>query len=337
MWNVLGNQVSVVNDPANADAGNQFLALANGTVSSTLPTVAGQTYVLTFRYRGPGIVGWWRAENNTNDSSGFGNNAVSAPNITYQAGKVGQAFNFNGSSSSVTIGPSASLAVSNLTFEGWIYPTTSQYEPIIDYGGPGQGSAAHLWINGSGLSTIPGAIYANLRPNANVAITSSGGIVPANAWSHIAFTYNLATATEYLYYNGGQVQVNVATPDIPPSIGEPVNLGWRNNAEALNGTRYAGLMDEISIYNRALSASEIKAIYQNGSAGKFDSGEPNPQSLAEAQVSINGGSPTTLFGNDSAWQTETIVFTATRNATPLQIASVEPGMLLDSFSLSRPA
>ena len=334
VWNVLGNQVSVVNDPANADAGNQFLALANGTVSSTLPTVAGQTYVLTFRYRGPGIVGWWRAENNTNDSSGFGNNAVSAPNITYQAGKVGQAFNFNGSSSSVTIGPSASLAVSNLTFEGWIYPTTSQYEPIIDYGGPGQGSAAHLWINGSGLSTIPGAIYANLRPNANVAITSSGGIVPANAWSHIAFTYNLATATEYLYYNGGQVQVNVATPDIPPSIGEPVNLGWRNNAEALNGTRYAGLMDEISIYNRALSASEIKAIYQNGSAGKFDSGEPNPQSLAEAQVSINGGTPTTLLGNDSAWQTKTIVFTATQNATPLQIASVEPGMLLDSFSLS---
>ena len=74
-WTVTSNQVSVVTDPANAYAGSNFLALASGTIFTNLPTVAGNTYTLTFAYRGPGIAGWWRAENNTNDSIG-GNNGI---------------------------------------------------------------------------------------------------------------------------------------------------------------------------------------------------------------------------------------------------------------------
>ena len=45
-------------------SGSNFLALANGVISNTLPTVAGNTYIFTFAYRGPGIAGWWRGENN---------------------------------------------------------------------------------------------------------------------------------------------------------------------------------------------------------------------------------------------------------------------------------
>ena len=82
-------------------------------------------------------------------------------------------------------------------------------------------------------------------------------------------------------------------------------------------------MDETSIYNRALSASEIQAIYTNsvfgnvqGGNGKFDPNEfpVSPLlSLAEAQVSVNGGTPATFFGNNTTWQTKTVVFTATQN------------------------
>jgi hypothetical protein len=92
-WSVLNNQVSVVNDPTTADAGNNFLALANGTISNTLPTVAGQAYVLTFHYRGPGIAGWWRGESNALDSSGNNNNGVLTGGVTYTNGEVDQAFN----------------------------------------------------------------------------------------------------------------------------------------------------------------------------------------------------------------------------------------------------
>ena len=109
-WNVVSNQVSVVNDPLNSQAGNQFLALASGSISCTLPTVAGVTNILKFAYRGPGIVGWWRAENNANDNVN-GNNATNFQGITYSGGEVGQAFQFDGSTSRITVPASTSLAV----------------------------------------------------------------------------------------------------------------------------------------------------------------------------------------------------------------------------------
>ena len=99
-----------------------------------------------------------------------------------------------------------------------------------------------------------------------------------------------------------------------------------------------GLVDEVSIYNRALSASEIKAIYQAGAAGKFDPdifiSSPS-SSLAEANVTV-GGSSMNFVGNNTNWQEETVTFMATQTNTPLVISGIEPGMLLDSFTVSSP-
>ncbi len=94
-WIVTSNQVSIVTDPANAYAGNNFLALASGTILTNLSTVAGRSYTLTFAYRGPGIAGWWRGENNTSDSIGNGNNATTVQAITYTNGEVSNAFRFD--------------------------------------------------------------------------------------------------------------------------------------------------------------------------------------------------------------------------------------------------
>ena len=91
---------------------------------------------------------------------------------------------------------------------------------------------------------------------------------------------------------------------------------------------------ESSVYNRPLSDSEILAIYQKGSAGKYDTSAPSiAQGLAEAQVTLNGTPQPVFFGNNITWQTNTITFTATQPSTPLQISGIEPGMLLDAFSL----
>ena len=107
--------------------------------------------------------------------------------------------------------------------------------------------------------------------------------------------------------------------------------------------QFPGRVDETSIYNRALSASEIQAIYNNsvfgnvqGGNGKFDPNEfplSARQSLAEAQISVNGGAPTMLLG-DNTWQSYTVSFKATQTSTPLQIQGIEPGMLLDAASVT---
>jgi len=338
-WKVLTNQVSVVADPINAYGGSNFLALASGVISNTLPTVAGTAYTFTFAYRGPGIAGWWRSENNTNDSIN-GNNPTAVSNITFTAGEVGRAFVYNGSTSKITVPASTSLAVSNVTMEAWVFPTTlNQPLPVIDYGGAGQLSAIFLWLNTTGGNSVnPGGFFA-IERNASgggIEVDEPNPVVTVNQWNHVAFTVNTRTLTGILYCNGIPVVINTASPPLVPSSFEDVNLGYRNSASSegfQRGARFIGNLDEASIYNRPLSASEIKAIYAKGTAGKFDPGvfSTSPsQSLAEAQISVNGQTPTTFLGNNTSWQVKTITFTATQNGTPVQISGIEPGMLLDA-------
>ena len=339
------NQVSLVNDPLNAYQGNNLLALASGSLSTSLPTVPGQTYSVTFAYRGPGIAAWWRAEDNANDSVN-GNNATTVQNIAYPNGEVGKALQFDGSTSLITVPASASLAVSNLTLEAWIFQTDQNTgRPIIDYGGAGQSANIHLWVNtGGGNSVYPGGLHALLRNI--VEVDDNNPVVKLNQWNHVAFTANfkgrLNTATGILYCNGVPVMTNTASGSLLSSF-EPVNLGYRNSATTESfqtaGVRFLGNMDEASIYNRPLSDSEIKAIYNLGTAGKFDPAVFNTspaQSLAEIKVSLTGQASATINGNNTNWQTYTATFTATTNTTTLSLTGLEPGMLLGPLVTTSP-
>ena len=55
-------------------------------------------------------------------------------------------------------------------------------------------------------------------------------------------------------------------------------------------------------------------------------------SLAKAQVLVNGATNLVFFGNNTNWQIEKVTFTATGNSTPIVIAGLEPGMLLDAVT-----
>ncbi|HAO79836.1 MAG TPA: hypothetical protein DCQ92_12850, partial [Verrucomicrobia subdivision 3 bacterium] len=332
-WTVINNQVTVIADPTLAYAGSNLLALADGVISNTLPTVVGQTYTLSYAYRGPGAVGMWRGETNANDSI-YGNNPTNVQSITYPNGKVGKAFGFDGSTSLITIPPSTNLAVASVTIDSWIYPTTTTFEPIVEYGGAFQFTTIAFWVNGWGLTPAPGTLYGQIRPS-NPTMHSAAGIVPQNTWSHVAYTFNAGTGILLLYYNGIQVASSPSGPPSPTFV--PVNIGYHDlySSDVYQGRRFAGLLDETSIYNRALSASEIKAIYNHGSAGKFDPAAPSVATgLAEAQVTVDGSSSPAFFGSNTNWQTTSITFTATQNNTVLQIAGIEPGMLLDAVSLT---
>jgi subtilisin-like proprotein convertase family protein len=348
LWNVLNNQVSVVNDPVNADSGNQFLALANGTVSSTLPTVAGRNYVLTFRYRGPGIAGWWRGENNTLDSSSYGNNGYwYNGTAVYTNGEVGNAFSLNGVNNFVIANPpsgSWNPALTNgFTIEGWINPATTspglvlvEFERVL-----GSDTGADVGVGFGYDNNGPGSLLANVKDTANGDHTfySAAGVVTNNGWQHVALTYNRASGFAALYRNGVIVAPANLGSFTPETAFTNFMIGGRTTFVNPSSV-FAGGMDEMSMYDRPLSDSEIQAIYADGTAGKFDPNEfpvSPTASLAEAQVSVGGGTPATLYGNNTTWQTKTIVFTATQNGTPLQITGVEPGMLLDSFALSQTA
>ena len=102
---------------------------------------------------------------------------------------------------------------------------------------------------------------------------------PIVGWTHVAIVYQNHQPT--LYVNG----VLVRTGLVSTTASYPLtSLGEGGSGPALDYGYYAGLLDEVSIYNRALSASEIATIYNAGSAGKCRL----PRGATASAVVVNG-------------------------------------------------
>jgi len=177
-------------------------------------------------------------------------------------------------------------------------------------------------------------LFANVRDTGagDHYFTTAANIVVPNAWQHVALTYDRITGVAVIYLNGSEV-ANANLGTYTPWTSGNLLLGYR----LIPGQNYhfLGRLDEMSIYGRDLSASEIQAIYQKGSAGKYNTNAPTiAQGLAQAQVTVGGVPFPQFYGNNTTWQTNTITFTAGPGNTVLQITGLEPGMLLDNFVLT---
>ena len=223
------------------------------------------------------MVAWWKGENNFLDSVGA-NDAIPENGVGFGPGEFGTAFNL--SSGQFMVANSAtpsSLDVGQgpgLTFEEWINPTTVtaeemlfEYERIL-----GSGSGSDSGIGFAIHADSGGILYANLVDTNSISheIESPSGLLVPGVWQHVALTYDKASGTGAIYING--VAVTVLNLGSFTTITSFTNLllGARTLFASVGSpaSQYSGEMDEISLYSRALSASEIQTIYQNGSAGK---------------------------------------------------------------------
>lgn len=185
------------------------------------------------------------AGTSANDASGNGNTGSIAGATRTAAGKYGGALSFNGVSDRVNINDSASLDLTaGMTIEAWVRPSSlSGWRTVILKEKPGDFAYALYASNGS-------------RPG---GYTRTGGLDAAvgtaalalDAWTHLAATYDGAFLR--LYVNGAQVTAVAASGSIDVST-SPLRIG----GNAVWGSEYfAGLIDEVRVYNRALSAAEI--------------------------------------------------------------------------------
>jgi hypothetical protein len=247
-----------------------------------------------------GLVAWWKAEGNGLDSAGT-NNGTLLGDLGFTGGEVGQAFNFTDNTQGVQVNASPSLAVKNITIEAWIRPTdVSDFHPIIEYGADtGLDPVQFLYGWNDPGGTTPGALFGIFRGTNDTAllINSPAGILPAGQWSHVAMTFNFTNQTGTLYLNGTNVGSSVFTNGIMvPQTSLPVHIGYRPNTsgEGRAGDRLSGGLDEVSIYNRALSQSEIQAIYHAGSSGKCTGNATLAITVQPTNVTAFVGSTATL-------------------------------------------
>jgi alpha-tubulin suppressor-like RCC1 family protein len=211
------------------------------------------------------LVSWWAGESNANDIVG-GNNGSPVGNLGYTNGVAGQAFVFDGSTSYIPLSASPSLNIgatgSGITIECWIKPDAGVNAPVIEWDSATT-DGLQLWVaNGNTL------LFANIEDTSgNPRVISFPYIFDTNNFQHVAVTYDKDSGLAVLYLNG----TNVASANfgsITPQTTYPANIGRRTGEPiGLNDT-YGGLIDELSLYNRALSQAEIQAIYNAGSAGK---------------------------------------------------------------------
>ncbi|PWU11411.1 MAG: hypothetical protein C5B50_23380 [Verrucomicrobia bacterium] len=305
-------------------------------VTNSFPSIVSSNAFLTVTQAvctpvPPGVVSWWRAENDANDFM-HTNDGSMYPSITVTNGKVSQAFSFDGSSAYVDVPASPSLDVGSgpgLTVEAWIQPAdTDNAYPLVEWDDGCGDFAADLWINAAGSGALSAEFY---DTNWNYySISSFPGIVTTNDFQHVALTYDQASGGACLFYNGFLVATQFLGSFTPATAGYDVFFGlrpccdWYGAGSLMGGssgsltnssllstnsqggginsgspslddascdTYYSGLMDEVTLYSRALDPSEIQAIYTAGSAGKCTQSllivsQPTDQTVAQGNDAI---------------------------------------------------
>lgn len=232
------------------------------------------------------LISSWRAEGNANDSQG-GNNGSLVNGATFATGKVGQTFSFDGVNDYVRIADSPTLRPTNVTLEAWINFSSSPTGTRMIFNKPlGNGilDSYQIFYEDGKLQGLISDVN-SLGPRLQFALAPVFG-----TWYHVAYTFDDPSNVQVLYLNGVAVASGTVTKSIDYDT-RPVLIG----ADTENGVEgsfpFPGLVDEASIYSRALSQSEIQALYDAGSAGKCRPG--SIQSLELNPNPVDGGQPVT--------------------------------------------
>ncbi|MGN9843775.1 LamG-like jellyroll fold domain-containing protein [Nonomuraea sp. H19] len=222
-------------------ATHQIVAPATATTysASYIPTPAA-----------PGLVAAYAmdegAGTSVGDASGLGNTGTVTSTTWTAGGRYGSALSFNGTSSWVTVPDTTSLRLTNgMTLQAWVRPTTiASWRTVI------------MKQHTGGLAYVLAAGSDTNRPHVAIHTTSEADIgapteLPLNTWTHLAATYDGTTLR--LYINGNQVAQTTKTGNIRTDTA-PLRIG----GNSIWGEHFNGLIDEVRIYNRALTPTQIQ-------------------------------------------------------------------------------
>jgi len=207
------------------------------------------------------IMGMWLFDEGegvvAKDSSGNGNDGELMGNPAWVEGKFGTALEFDGASSYVSVPDSESLnPTAAITLGAWIYPEgftangngilTKEVQYILGLNWPqgGNEQKLNLWL------TIGGWIL------------FSGDAVSADSWSHVAATYDGSTVK--MYIDGNLVNSVDQEGEIATSAND-ILIAQGNTG--IGSQAFEGLIDEIAVFNIALSADDVKDLATKGFAG----------------------------------------------------------------------
>ncbi|PYK29702.1 MAG: hypothetical protein DME57_09485, partial [Verrucomicrobia bacterium] len=234
-----------------------------------------------------GMISWWPGDNNYDDVADSNNMQQAINFVGFAPGEVREAFSFSGSGY-LSAGNPANLKLTGteVTLDAWVNPTNAEENGVIAGKTESGNNDYLLYLNGG---VLVGIIKAGGSES-----TIGGGVLPVGSWSHVALTYD-GTAIK-IYVNGIQIDSLPKTGNLDGTDAE-VAIGGRN----ADDLQLVGLVDEVEVFGRALSASEIAAIYGAGGAGKCRSCTSAPAGMTHWWPA-NGNTEDVIGNNDGTLQ-----------------------------------
>lgn len=212
-----------------------------------------------------GLVGYWKMNEGSwtgsanevidSSSSSYHGQSINGASVTTGQTGFGNAGSFNGTGY-INIGDRANLKPPQITVSAWIYWPAGTYDGdnshhriVAEYDG-----ASNNFMLGLYQRRLYGWIWISNSERSRAGNTLN---IADNTWHHIALTYN-GTALQ-LYLDG---QNDGSTTNIPGTLdADAINLAV--GATSNGAAPFRGRIDDVRIYNRALSQSEITALYGN--------------------------------------------------------------------------
>jgi len=247
------------------------LLVAVGLIGST--SAAIDNYIFSNGDLANGLVGYYKLDSNANDSSGYGNDGVivgSLLSTLNQAGQIGGAYYFNGSSSIASSAPNnRSIVYNSFSLSFWFKADCSEtlgaettsgtsYSHSYVIGGVngGDGSGIQIAAGKNGISVLE-------HGNAYLPVVLSYQRDFGSSWVQAAITV-LNNQAPLLYING-----NYAATGLNTGRAKIASLFAGDNYEGIGGMGYGyftGSIADVGIWNTALSSSQVSQLYTLQSA-----------------------------------------------------------------------
>ncbi len=257
-----------------------------------------------------GMVSWWPGDGNANDIVGT-NNGTLLGGTSFSAAKVGLGFTFSSDSDGVTVADNPNLNVNSpgFTADFWMKGIKNQPDPSLST----ILEKSHGWVDGTGWAfqvfTANGLLTFNIgNGTAFPGVVGAVDVLDGN-FHHVAGTWD---GTTILLYVDGTLQGTAALSS-PANNSRPVNMGFTWGG----GTPrrfFRGTLDEVELFNRALSPTEIGAIHAADSGGKCKPGR-------RAYVANARSSSISVIDTS----TDAVVATVVVGANPVHVAIAPNG------------
>ena len=264
------------------DAANYQVIITNvaGAATSSVATLS-VTVPGSCQMPPSGLIGWWPGEGNANDIAYVDNGSLQGGATASAAGLVGNAFSFDGTNSYVQIPDTPTLDQNIFTVEAWVLfrsltsaglggsPAGQQY--IIFKQNTRSGDFEGLYLGKErGTSGDYFVFVVTSAADQSAQVISTNVAIATNTWYHLA----AVRGSNYiqLYVNG--VSVGQTAAAWAQNYGT-LPLFFGSSGQSFWDHKLSGMLDEVSLYNRPLAASEIASIY-NAKAGGKCKGEVPP-------------------------------------------------------------